>query len=638
MELVYIYFEDFINFKKEELILNNKFKVNFNKFNLSLDNIEIIEKKQTIYPSNIKSVSVLVGKNATGKSSILKFIKDEHYFRTKKYVKIYYMYSDSEKDEDIYRICSTVDSLKLNGVKINNLNELEFGKYIAVSSKGIEFVELENTYKQNKIVYISDYSLYTGFGSSVYNDSYETKIEHKGIIDLELIKTLLDVYKMEELYNNEKYVFYMEYIKIEHFISLSHFIEKRKEILNKQNNSEYKVFEFKTTVFIIRKIYFNLENELHPNNKDNELTVMKLRAIILYFECLLSMYTIILERTQEKNYQVFNDLMDYISANFVVEDGQSMDYYINKLLEVIDYIHGQELVPYFSISKEDLLILLKYFGSELFLTNSAMSIHVSKETNNKGEFLNIIDIFGNKFVSCIVNALCFQRYINPQNMNVMIVEEIKKGINYMSSAEESYLKLCTIINNALEKNESDTDYITIIFDEPESHMHPELAIKFINSLFMILNSERFNSKNFNLIIATHSPFLLSDILSEDVRYLTKNENNEVSIISRNINTFAGNVLDILNNAYFLSSTIGEFAKTQINKSIEFLNCQENDAEKMQEIEFLISNITEPIVKEYMFRLYNKKIKNVNLVKEIEHLRKDEKELIFKKLKKEFEDV
>jgi len=97
---------------------------------------------------------------------------------------------------------------------------------------------------------------------------------------------------------------------------------------------------------------------------------------------------------------------------------------------------------------------------------------------------------------------------------------------------------------------------------------------------------------FNIIITTHSPFLLSDIPQSNVLYL---ENGEVVDKSKMRNPFAANVNDILYQSFFLcNGFMGEFAKQKIIKMVNMVN--NNKFDKQNALD-LVDLVGEPILKE-----------------------------------------
>lgn len=106
-------------------------------------------------------------------------------------------------------------------------------------------------------------------------------------------------------------------------------------------------------------------------------------------------------------------------------------------------------------------------------------------------------------------------------------------------------------------------HINLILDEAEICFHPEYQRLFLSRLLYMIKSLWLNRHcAFNIIIATHSPFILSDMPRENILYLDKG-------VSQNredfIRPLAANISDILFQSFFLrNGFIGEWARTKIN--------------------------------------------------------------------------
>ncbi|KQT29556.1 hypothetical protein ASG22_19725 [Chryseobacterium sp. Leaf405] len=128
------------------------------------------------------------------------------------------------------------------------------------------------------------------------------------------------------------------------------------------------------------------------------------------------------------------------------------------------------------------------------------------------------------------------------------------------------------------------NHINIIFDEVELYFHPEFQKNFISNLLQNLKSEEFKNFSFNIIFSTHSPFILSDIPTQNILRL----NEGIPLIdSDGINSFGANIHDLLADEFFLGgNTVGKFASDKIDKIINFLYCRykikeiNNDLEKL----------------------------------------------------------
>lgn len=101
----------------------------------------------------------------------------------------------------------------------------------------------------------------------------------------------------------------------------------------------------------------------------------------------------------------------------------------------------------------------------------------------------------------------------------------------------------------------------ILIDEVELHLHPEWQRNFIKQLNDFFTYED-NTKKFQFVIATHSPFVVSDIYDENIIYLGRDDVNS--------KTFGGNIFDIFKDDFYVSNTIGSFSEEIIKELSEIL--------------------------------------------------------------------
>lgn len=104
-------------------------------------------------------------------------------------------------------------------------------------------------------------------------------------------------------------------------------------------------------------------------------------------------------------------------------------------------------------------------------------------------------------------------------------------------------------------------FVNVIFDEVELYFHPELQRSFMGLLLQALQNAHFkNLHGINIILATHSPFLLSDIPHSNVLCLGEDTMNLKG-------TLGANIIELLGNSFFLSSVIGNVASREIQKIV-----------------------------------------------------------------------
>ena len=148
--------------------------------------------------------------------------------------------------------------------------------------------------------------------------------------------------------------------------------------------------------------------------------------------------------------------------------------------------------------------------------------------------------------------------------------------------------------------------VNIILEEIELYFHPEYQRSFVYSLLNLLESCGIaeNITDVNILIVTHSPFILSDIPKSNVLFLKNGRPDSMM----QENTFGSNIHSMLKNGFFLPSLpIGEFAYKKINGMFEKLNSANVDRENSREKEQLYSDINrigEPYLREQLMRLFN----------------------------------
>lgn len=144
-------------------------------------------------------------------------------------------------------------------------------------------------------------------------------------------------------------------------------------------------------------------------------------------------------------------------------------------------------------------------------------------------------------------------------------------------------------------------HVNIILEEIELYFHPEYQRAYINSLIDLISLSGIddNIHDVNLIMVTHSPFILSDIPKNNVLFLKEG----LPVTDMQENTFGANIHTLLQNAFFLKGvTIGDFARDKINRLFGKLHDDEITEEVYQEIQL----VSEPFIKSQLLKMYNER--------------------------------
>lgn len=132
--------------------------------------------------------------------------------------------------------------------------------------------------------------------------------------------------------------------------------------------------------------------------------------------------------------------------------------------------------------------------------------------------------------------------------------------------------------------------INIIYDEIELYFHPEYQRRFVNRLLTeftrFYQNGRTNITSINVMLLTHSPFILSDIPQENILLLEPaNRTGRTVPKVPASQTFAANINDLLADGFFLTGTLmGEFAEKTIKEAIQRIKNSETTEEDMRVLE------------------------------------------------------
>lgn len=234
----------------------------------------------------------------------------------------------------------------------------------------------------------------------------------------------------------------------------------------------------------------------------------------------------------------------------------------------------------------------------------------NKFSVQKDEYNNFRYIYFDINKECDIQYIlhfCERIFLDKARNKLHIGNLLDYDIDYLSGGEEAYLNIFATLDNRL-KNSNQKNYI-ITLDEPESKMHPDMAREFIKSFMNFIEDMGYEDKKFQVIISTHSPFILSDIYSDNVIYLRKNR--DYTKVSKDLNqkTFSNNIHKLLANSFFMEYTIGEYAKDKIIEIIDYLESdKEKDKTTLKQYKEIIENIGEPIIRKDLEEMISQYIK------------------------------
>ena len=221
-----------------------------------------------------------------------------------------------------------------------------------------------------------------------------------------------------------------------------------------------------------------------------------------------------------------------------------------------------------------------------------------------------------------------------ENSGEYIEEIISIYVEGLSDGEKIKLQYFSTLYGVLEGEFKDKKYITLLFDELEAFLHPEWSRMFLYELIKELE-EKYPQKRFKLIFATHSPFLIADVLAKDCIYLEKENGKIEARIDNNKKTFGANIIDLFKNTMFLESTFGKFATEKIKRVVDKIEEESyTDIKNNPEINYIIEEIGEKLISNKLKSMIESKLENKGNAKEYYKNKIEEYQAKIKKIEEE----
>ena len=222
----------------------------------------------------------------------------------------------------------------------------------------------------------------------------------------------------------------------------------------------------------------------------------------------------------------------------------------------------------------------------------------------------------------------------------------------MSSGEKAYLFLSSRFYSTVDQSflsggkiDPSVPNLLLLIDEGEVGFHPEWQRKYLKYLIDFF-PQIYPGKNIQIILTTHSPFLVSDLPKENILFLEQGEEKDGNfsdgvskkgkcLVADGLakkSTFGANIHTLFADSFFLDGGLmGEFAKGKIGELINLLQKDEElGSEEKHKIKTMIEIIGEPLIQRKLRQMYYAKIdydpirENEELKKEIERLKREQK--------------
>ena len=641
MELVYLWVEKYKNIEKQGFNFSPKFRCEYNPETTELK-IEENPNYVSIFPENI-NITAIVGKNGSGKSSVVKAILSLFFYSKFKDE----FNKNFQSGNGIKNLNNINNNYAIQEIQESNLIDKIFIAFLIVKDKN-KFFKLSVFLIKNdqfggvidgqyaisnveitKIDEINFFSIYYNFTIDTLKDGmmnqfvdlsyhrvdeYESPVliepyKKNNLIDINLINFLTNQrillfysFLKDELINNNITTFFNpDRVKFKY--------DRYKKEFNKDERFEqYKIL----AKYINLKTFFLNGDSFSPSNeikrlienyyKENNLEKLNLVYILLK---IIEKSTSIKEKAKKEN---LSFLVEYVNnlKNKIKED------FVNAIEDIEDFINNRlddKILKFFKENPE----FIKIYISLLFHKNKRYEFLKKEENFLKKEILlknlpkeNIIEYF-------------------PGWLNVEFYDG-DKSLNSLSSGEKFKFQFFLIgllyqLYNLNSKDKYST--INIFLDEIEFGFHPEWQRTYINDILFILDKFKkitnFN-KRLNLFFLTHSPFIISDLPKENIIFLDRDKNGKCKVVdglNEKKETFGANIHTLLSDSFFMEDGfIGKFAENKIDEVIKYLNDEDSEIKTEKEAQKIINIIGEPILrKELQRKLDSKRLEKVNNIDE-----------------------
>ena len=608
--------------------------------NLKNIDIELIEK----------GINLIIGPSGSGKSSLLEILyrivnnlsailqkgkqrkaAETLYFIAGLYAEVYYIINDqllgiSCKGDCLSLILPDSSKITLDAFQYNKNTIVSMKKFVYYTKKYLFYTIVTNyslqafisqDFKREEVFLLRKGEDSLPKEDAIWlnslfhkNDGYMTPIvlnpfRGEGIIDMN-IEHHLTIYRLSSCFihaRNTNREFISKY-KL-HQISYSYnttYVEDK--ILKDKNITNQEIWDYEFNASgpryadkILNLYDFTAEN-LNFKKENNFNKVLKDAALYLIHKTI----------DIASKYPIFNDkkIEKCSMFNKIKQDEE------NDLKEIVLFLKKDK--SHMTVKIHQVLHFLKAY----------IKGNLDNLTFSDFNFDNYVSLIGGDPGS--TNIAEIQEYLPPSFFNVNIqLDHFRNNkkkdnanpipLDRLSTGERQYLyTFSTYIYHVLNllsiKSSSSVKYrrFNLILDELEICFHPEYQRCFIFEFIGFIKRLHLNSRaSFNIIIVTHSPFVLSDIPSGNILWMREGTQDNPTIDKRN--PFAANVNDILKNSFFLENGfIGEFTKQKILSLIKFITkgSPKNKEWDKEKAKYFISLIGEPILKEKLKDLLKSK--------------------------------
>lgn len=589
MELLYVWIDDYKNISKQGFNFSAKYHFTYNHEKDTLAFEERPGLPENFWGKEVLNLTLLLGKNGAGKSSILEVL-----MKPFKHEKIIFIFRDVQNEYHVkYR---GINEPKPIGFKANIIDlsteasftedqtgghgkfddydaiyytpifrpintTIRYPNYVASDVKRggpgnnnrfAQNLDISTTYLLNEILK-KDFD-------NVKNDINKKNTSIKNAINDFLINS-----KPTETLGNKDFNNIIKVIFTKPFFTEKKIVSKNSPILVKPKKVEWNSDVREKFPDIYRKITINYITKYHTDQKIESFTDRCLAGII--YEILVSVAFFASDKINNIN------LLSHLT-----------------IPEIYRHLHA--------ILKDTVLIL----NPPAEQTIDAIEKFAKKNQQYISTIGDKIAIYSDG--ENLLDSL-------PKNANRELSNIYRYEFSGLSSGELYLLTLFGRLYSQIDIVKYET--ILILIDEGETTLHPHWQkqyIKWITEYIPMM----FLEKKIQFILTTNNPIIASDVPSSNIVFLDLDKTTSKTIVRdkplETHNTFAANIHTLYRESFFMEDGVmGAFALEKINTCIDNLIKKEVLSEtRKDEIKSIISMVGEPILREKLTQLYHQKVK------------------------------
>lgn len=343
-------------------------------------------------------------------------------------------------------------------------------------------------------------------------------------------------------------------------------------------------------------------------DKEHECTESKVQAYL---------YVIYKTITIFETYYPYNKMLDFDLKEFVLFDGEykKNTSIFNRLDECFDKLfddNGKIKVNYKSLKLRQTLnfLTVKNLDMEYRSLSKKSAIFGMSYHFTFDKLHWIIEKYRNKVddenLSLLPPPIFLTQILVQEDSSTFLLSNMSSGeLQMLYSVGALIYHLRNLDYKVSNDDFIKYNYVSIILEEVEQYFHPEYQQDYVHTLLTYIANACFkNIKGINIVLVTHSPFVLSDIPKQNVLFLKEG----IPTYSMQQNTFGANIHSMLKNGFFLNGLpIGGFAKEKINELTKTLHNGKDVVDnkgKDKDILKIINLIGEPVVKSQLLKMYS----------------------------------